>query len=83
MTLWALDKLHQNNLRFLNDSNWLKAFSEAHQKARRWVLSVQQGGGFEPPRGSGTAKRFEFDCDRKTYRIDIEIHGDKYADWFK
>ena len=77
----ALSKLYSNNKDFKNSSQWQKALTSAIKDSTDWVKRVKQGGGLVP-RGSGTVQSFRFSYDGEEYRIDIEVHGAKEADWF-
>jgi hypothetical protein len=81
-TIAALSKLVARNRKLKSDSKWERGLTSAIRKAIDWVKRTKLAGGYMPLRGSGNVHRDRFTYDRKEYRIDIECHGAKDADWF-
>ena len=79
----ALSKILAKSRKFKTDRKWEQELTSAVKKATDWIKRIKQAGGYSLERGSGNQKSFTFDYDRQEYRIDIECHGAKYADWFK
>ena len=80
-TLKALRELQAEGKKHHLDAKWSPTLDAAIHKAETWVKSAKSKGGYIG-RSSGTAYSVKFLYDRKEYRIDIEIHGERDPGWF-